>query len=245
MSCVLIRSSNVLFCSFRCTLPFLWLGFAFMLVTNDELAHERLVRNGAETTRVVRVWTLYTDQKHLIKSIFSAESAIMPRTSEHARMLLFISRKPIGSLLYTRHVIKASTVVLSTFYERFVDLIEASIRVDHASRPEERNELLDVVHAKPLLVEGEASLFPLPHSVSFPPPSMAEEALARLGDAGAALPFGGDLLQADAPQMELAAATARARHQLMLPVRTFFAEAAETHALDGRVGRLGQGEKVV
>lgn len=182
-----------------------------MLVANNELPNERLVRNRAQTARVERVRTLHTHQQHLIQRILPTDPAIMPRASEHAGMLLLVPHEALRRLLHARHVIEASAVVLRAFNQRLVDLVQAAIRVDHAARSEQRDELLDVVHAQPLLVEREAPLFALPYRVAFLSAPMAEEAFALLGNARAALPFVRDLLQSDAADVELPAAAARAR----------------------------------
>ena len=217
-----------------------------MLVTDNKLPNERLVRNRAQTVRVERVRTLHTHQQHLIQRILSADPAIMPRAPEHAGMLLLVPHEALRRLLHARHVVEASAVVLRAFDQRLVDLVQAAVRVDHAARSEQRDELLDVVNAQPLLVEREAPLLALPDRVALLSAPVAEAAFALLGDARAALPLARDLLQPDAAEVELPAAAARARDQLVLPLRALLAVAAEAHALDGvrRLRRRGQKQVV-
>lgn len=117
-------------------------------------------------------------------------------------MLLTVHRAQ-SVLLDAGDVIEARTVVLHALDHRLRHHVSVAVRVDETPAAECVDERLQVVEAKPLLVEGELALPALTDVVALLAAFVAYHALVGTRCAVATLPLRGHALQTHAAQVEL------------------------------------------
>lgn len=173
-----------------------------MVAANQVFLHERRVRHVLQTRPMVRVRALHTHLQHLVVRGRLADTAVVTWTAEHARVLLTVHRAQ-SVLLDAGDVIEARTVVLHTLDHRLRHHVSVAVRVDETPAAECVDERLQVVEAKPLLVEGELALPALTDVVALLAAFVAYHALVGTRRAVATLPLRGHALQTHAAQVEL------------------------------------------
>ena len=183
-----------------------------MIVAQKVFSIDGLMRNVLQTTNMVSAGTARANRHCLGQVRVFALLTVMPRTTEHAGMLIFIEGE-IGCFASARKVIETATVMLRAFDNWLRTHVAITVAIQNASRAKRVGECLDVVIAQPLLVEGKLTFAAFCHFVSFMSSLSTEHTCMSPSTTLTAFPFSCELFVLHTERVELTVASSRTGHK--------------------------------